>query len=190
MTLPHEIPPGGAAARQAAAFGALVPAIETARLRLRAPCIGDFPAYADIACSERGRGIGGPMSRADAWADFAMMCAGWLLRGHGLWSLDRRDNGALAGFVLLGFEPGDQAPELGFMLCADAEGQGLAFEAATAARDHARTLGLPGLVSYVARDNHRSSALARRLGGRPDPSALPAGADDLAFRYFGAGGAA
>ena len=112
------------------------------------------------------------MSREDAWLDFAQMVAGWMLRGHGLWSVERRADGALIGFVPLGFEPGDREPELGFLFLAEAEGQGYAREAAEAARDFAfgaSSAGAP-LVSYVAPENLRSIRLAERLGARREPA--------------------
>jgi RimJ/RimL family protein N-acetyltransferase len=73
------------------------------------------------------------------------------------------------GFVLIGFEPGDLEPELGWLFLPAAEGQGYAAEAATAARHHALSvLGLPSLVSYIDPANDRSARLAARLGARRD----------------------
>lgn len=152
----------------AAALRELVPRIETARLTLRAPQRGDFTAWAGIFCSDRALHMDGPFSEADAWLEFCLNCATWLLRGHGMWTVVEK-TGAVVGFVLIGFEPGDQEPELGYMFLKTAEGRGLATEAATAARDHALTrLHLPALVSYIAPGNDRSRAVARRLGARPD----------------------
>ncbi|MEM7318129.1 MAG: GNAT family N-acetyltransferase [Pseudomonadota bacterium] len=160
-----EQPSIGAAAFLADQMAALVPDIRTQRLLLRAPRIDDFDAYAEIACGPRGVHMGGPMTRAEAWYDFASMTAGWLLRGHGLWTISLLASGECLGFVLLGFEPGDAEPELGFMLCKSAEGQGFAAEAAEAARRYGfEELNLPALASYIAQDNARSIALAERLG--------------------------
>jgi RimJ/RimL family protein N-acetyltransferase len=171
---PWAVAPTGAAAALTARFAAAVPELETARLRLRAPRLGDFEAYAAIATSERGRGIGGPMTREDAWADFSQMVAGWLLRGHGLWSVERREDCALLGFLPLHHEFGDPEPEIGFVFVAEAEGRGFAFEAAEAARgfafDH---LGWTSVVSYIDGENARSSRLARRLGARLDAAPHP-----------------
>ena len=184
MIAPHERPSTGPAAALAARLQALIPVIETERLRLRAPRIGDFDAYAGIACGPRGEGIGGPMSREDAWADFMQVTGTWLLRGHGGWTIEDRATGELLGFVLIGFEPGDREPELGFLLTRDAEGRGIATEAAAAARDHGfGPLGLSSMVSYVHENNRRSIALAERLGGVreiPDDWDEP---DTLVFRH-------
>lgn len=170
MTAPHETPVPGRAADFAAALAARLPVLETARLRLRAPVLADFPAWAEVFCGPAGADLGGPFDRDDAFREFGAAVGLWLLRGHGVWTLVARDGGdAALGFVLVGFEPGDREPELGFLLTAAAEGQGLAAEAAAAARDWALgAMRLPSLVSYVAPGNARSRALVRRLDARPD----------------------
>lgn len=173
MTPAWEALPTGASAALARQLAGAIPELVTDRLCLRAPAIGDFDAWAEIACSARGVHIGGPMSRDDAFVDFAQTVAGWLLRGHGVWSVEPRDGGAVLGFVLLGLEPGDREPELGYLFRAAAEGRGYATEAAAAARDHAfGTLGWSTLVSYIDARNDRSIAVARRLGALPDPHEL------------------
>lgn len=162
-----ERPSTGAAAVLAQRMSALVPVLTTPRLTLRGPEIGDFAAYAEIACSGRGIHIGGPMSRQEAWTDFTQLVAAWLLRGHGVWTVMRDDR--VAGFVLLGFEWDDHEPELGFLFRAEAEGQGFAHEAASALRDHAfGALGWTTVVSYIDPTNTRSVRLAERLGGVRD----------------------
>lgn len=170
---PHECPPVGPAAALAQHITAQIPILETARLRLRAPRITDFQIYARIACSQRARFMGGPMTRKEAWDDFARTCSVWLWRGHGAWVMAGKEDGAPLGVVVLGFEPGDQDPELGIALIQAAEGRGLALEAAQAARDYAfRSLELPRLVSCVSPDNNRSIALMERLGAQREPSLL------------------
>ena len=106
-----------------------------------------------------------PTRRDEAWRDFTQLAANWMLHGHGGWTVVLRETGRVAGFVMLGLEPGDQAPELGYLLCEAAEGHGYAAEAARAARDYGYgVLNLPVLVSYIFAENTRSVALARRLG--------------------------
>ncbi|MGL4238747.1 GNAT family N-acetyltransferase [Tabrizicola sp.] len=151
-------------AAQAAVVAAAVPVLHTPRLTLRAPRLADFPAYAAIACTDRGIHIGGPFTEEEAWADFCCMTANWLLRGHGNWAVETHA-GDLVGFVLIGFEPGDQEPELGWFLTEGAEGHGYATEAATTARDHAfLALGLARFVSYIDPANPASARVAERLG--------------------------
>lgn len=170
MIAPHEIPGLGPLAALAGRMQALVPPLATERLLLRAPKIDDFDLFAGIAGSERGAGIGGPMEREAAWAAFMQMTGTWYLRGHGAWSICH--GGRAVGFVLIGFEPGDREPELGFLLDAEAEGKGIAFEAARAVMAHARDdLGMTTLVSYVDGANARSISLALRLGARRDAEA-------------------
>ena len=183
MSFACETPRNGAGAAFALALQGQLPVLATDRLILRSPRVTDFDAYAGIACTDRGRFFGGPMTREDAWADFASMTGGWLLHGHGLWTIGGADG--VLGFVLLGFEPGDAEPELGFMLCEHAEGRGIAFEAASAARDHAfDTLGWDTLVSYVDHGNARAIALAGRLGAVPDGEITgPDGETSLVFRH-------
>lgn len=185
MTAAWEVAPAGPAAGIAARIAAGVPAIETERLRLRAPRIEDFAAYAEILCSDRAVHIGGPFSRTAAFRDFAEGVAGWLLRGHGLWSVERLSDGALVGFVPLHIEAGDPERELGYLFREAAEGRGYAAEAARAARGFAYgTLGWQGLVSYVDPANARSIATAGRLGARPDAGAShPLDPDLVIFRH-------
>ena len=172
MTAPHErLPESGPAADLAARRSALVPVLETARLRLRAPSLGDFPAWAGILCSPRAAYMDGPYERDEAFMEFAASVGSWLLRGHGPWTVEDRATGEVLGFVCLNMEPSDQEPELGFFLRQGAEGRGIAEEASRAARAQGWALGLPSLVSYIDPANARSAALAERLGARRDARA-------------------
>lgn len=172
MSAPWSHPVTAGCAAQAARVAAAVPVLRTARLVLRGPELADFAAYAEIVCSERGAHIGGPFAMDEAWDDFCRAVAVWMLRGHGIWTVTVGE-GEVAGFVLLGFEPGDAEPELGFLFRAAHEGKGFATEAAVAVRDHAfDVLGLPALASYVAPGNVRSARLAARLGAECLPELL------------------
>lgn len=158
-----ETRPSRPCAAQAQQLADRIPVLETRRLVLRAPRLDDFSVYAGIACAARGKHLN-CATRADAWYDFSNMVACWLLRGHGIWTITARGKGDVLGFVLLGCEPGDEEHELGFMLTAEAEGRGIAAEAAEAARAFGfEHLGLTSLVSYIDPDNTRSAATARRI---------------------------
>ncbi|MEQ8898837.1 MAG: GNAT family N-acetyltransferase [Roseovarius sp.] len=168
----HETAPSGPTADLAARFQALIPVLETDRLILRAPRIEDFDGFATMVCGERGTYFGHPGTRADAWQGFMQITGTWALRGHGAWAVTDRATGTLLGFVQLGAEPGDLEPELGWIVSAEAEGKGIAHEAAEAVRAHALgAFALPSLVSYIDARNTRSCTLADRLGARRDPAA-------------------
>lgn len=185
MTARHEVPTPGPAAEIAQVFGALVPHLETERTRLRAPRVEDFDAYAEIVCSERGVHVGGPMTREDAWYDFASLSSCWMLFGHGGWTVEERKTRNVLGFVILGLEPGDLEVELGFLFRETAEGRGFAFETASRVRDWAFThLRLTALDSYVDEKNVRSIALAKRLGAKEQTPKDWAGTGALRFRHL------
>lgn len=168
---PHEIAIPGPAATFAATLSGMLPEIETARLRLRAPQLEDFDAWAEILTGPAAPHLGGPFSRDDSFVEFLAACGTWLLRGHGPWTVEPKAGGDVLGFVLLGFEPGDAEPELGYLFRPSAEGRGYATEAVKAARTHAFTaLGLTRVVSYIAPENAASVRLARRIGAVRDGS--------------------
>jgi RimJ/RimL family protein N-acetyltransferase len=175
----------GPAARVAARLGGRLPVLDTRRLQIRGPRVYDFDAYAGILCSDRAQHMGGPMSRAAAWADFTSHTACWLLHGHGLWTIDASTTPS-AGFVRLGFDYDIPKPELDIFLTAGAEGHGYAEEALCAARTHAfDTLGWNSVISCVASENTRGIALMARVGAHCDGAAddgLTPG-DALIFRH-------
>lgn len=145
----------------------VIPTLETERLVLNAPRETDFAGYASIVTTERGRWIGGPLNREEAWLDFSQMIAGWVLRGFGSLSIRPKGREKYLGTVLVHHEFGDAEPELGWLLIADAERRGYAFEAGLAIRDWAfANTELRTLISYIDPSNKRALALAERLGGR------------------------
>ncbi len=165
----HEIAIPGPAASFAVTLSGLLPEIETDRLRLRAPRLTDFDTWAEIFTGPAAPHLGGPFSRDEAFIEFLASCGTWLIRGHGPWTVEPKAGGDVLGFVLLGFEPGDAEPELGYLFRPSAEGRGYATEAVTAARAHAFTaLGLTRVVSYIAPENAASSRLAQRVGAVQD----------------------
>lgn len=173
MTAPRCIrAPVGEAAARAAALRAGIPAIETPRLRLRAPELSDLPAWTRIMVPDADGDLGGPHDDEAAWEAFCVYVAGWLLHGHGIWTVERLTDGETLGFVHLGLEWGDHEPELGWMLLPEHRGRGYATEAAQAARDHGLALlGDGAFVSYVHDRNDPSHRVARRLGAVRDAAA-------------------
>lgn len=189
MIRPWLTPPEGSAAHLAQAAAACVPVIDTARLRLRAPRLADFPAYEVVLCSDRACYMGGPFTPADAFADFCQGVAGWMLRGAGMWTLTvAGDDATPLGWIYLWQEWADPEPELGWVLTEAAEGRGYAAEGAAAVLPMAlERYGAGGFVSYIDLGNDRSARLAERLGARRDPEAEAArGLPDLMiWRHFG-----
>ncbi|MCC5987348.1 MAG: GNAT family N-acetyltransferase [Pararhodobacter sp.] len=158
----------GKAADFAAHLRAALPEIKTARCILRAPVLEDAVHWNAIMVPDDEGHLGGPHTEERAFVEFAATIGTWLLRGHGLWTVTDHHHRVL-GFVLVGFEPGDQAPELGWLFLPQARGQGLASEAAAAARAHALgEMALPELVSYIDPSNAPSRRVAQRLGGWRD----------------------
>lgn len=144
-----------------------IPTLETERLRLRAPRASDLDAYAAFRASERARVLGGPYTRAQAFEQLGELIGHWHLRGFGRWMVADRGSDAPLGVVGLFFPEDWPEPEIAWSVFDEAEGKGVAHEAALAARDYAyATLGWSSVVSLVAPDNARSAALARRLGAK------------------------
>ena len=146
-----------------------IPTVETARLRMRAPRLDDFEAHAAFRASARAQAVGGPYPRSTSFDHLAAIVGQWQLRGYGRWLVADRETDAPLGIVGL-FHPEDwPEPEIGWSLYDGAEGRGIGFEAAQAARAFAYdSLGWTTVASLIAPDNLRSIALARRLGAEPD----------------------
>jgi RimJ/RimL family protein N-acetyltransferase len=167
-----------------AALAALIPRLETERLVLRAPELGDWDRLEPIWRSDRGKHIGGPYDEEDAFFGFANSVAGWLLRGVGYWTVTRKADGAVLGLVGLGFETTDPELEFGWLMTEAAEGQGYATEAGIAVRGYAfDRLGLATLISIIARENDRSIVLAKRLGATEDAGVVPEAYRDTYTAY-------
>lgn len=163
------------------------PVLTTERLALRAPAAADWPAWRDFVATERSHWIGGPLTEpGQAWRAFGHIIGHWVLRGFGMFVVTDKATGAPLGMTGPWFPDGWPEPEIGWNLwTADAEGRGIAHEAALAARAHAaRDLGLTGLVSYIEPGNVRSIALAQRMGAVRDPdAAFPGTKPCLVFRH-------
>lgn len=162
-----------------------IPELVTERLRLRAPCEADFPAFAAHYASPRAVWEDGPLTRAQAWKEFAS-CAGlWHFKGYGSLSVEDRASVAYLGEVGIYHPAHYPEPDFGWMVVAEAEGRGIAHEAALALRDWAHgTRGLTRLVSYIDAGNVRSIRLAERLGAvRDESAALPEAEECIVMRH-------
>ncbi|WP_239123936.1 GNAT family N-acetyltransferase [Rhizocola hellebori] len=92
---------------------------------------------------------------------------------YGVWAVQIRDSGIVAGSVLLVPmpEPSDGSPgggevEIGWHLHPDSWGRGYATEAAKAVLDYGFGLGLPEILAIAKPDNAPSIAVMRRIGMR------------------------
>lgn len=168
------------------------PVLNTARLTLRAPAARDWPHWRAMMASPRAAFIGGPQDERMAWRSFGHVIGHWVMRGFGMFVLCRRDSDTPLGMAGPWFPASWPEPEIGWNLWQEAaEGKGFAFEAAEAARDFAfARLGWTTCVSYIAPDNTRSIALARRLGAEPDETAAWPGEDRLTVWRHSNGGPA
>jgi RimJ/RimL family protein N-acetyltransferase len=146
----------------------------TERLLLRRWQPGDADEMARInRHPEVGRYLNRPVDDAAVAAFHGLMIAHWDSHGFGPWALESLEpatRGRLLGFAGLAFPPpflaaAGPAPELGWRLDPACWGQGLATEAAIAARDHAFTaLALPEVISIIHPANTRSQRVAAKLG--------------------------
>jgi len=150
------------------------PTLETARLILRPPAAEDFDAWAEFSAdAEAARFIGGPVHRAVAWRSMAASAGSWMLQGFGIFSVIDKASGAWLGRVGPIRPEGWPGTEVGWALVRDAQGKGIALEAATASIDFAfGELGWSEVIHCIDDENAPSIALARRLGSVPLRRAL------------------
>ncbi len=162
----------------------MIPTLQTDRLTMRAPKLSDFERWAEFFASDRSKWERGPLDRVQGYQTWAADVALWQLRGYGAFGIEDRATGAYLGEVGI-YEPeGFPQTELGWFVVPEAEGRGYAFEGAKAVMAWARArFGWDRLCSIIDPGNTRSIALARRLGGVPDPSLPGIDPGDVVFRY-------
>ena len=144
----------------------MVPTVTTERLTLRGWRADDAGAYAELAADpEVMRYVGGVLDPPGAWRQLAMLAGHWVLRGYGLWAVER--DGELVGRVGLFRPDGWPGLELGWLLTRPAWGHGYATEAARAAMAWAwQHLDEDQLISIIDPNNGASLRVAERLGMR------------------------
>jgi ribosomal-protein-alanine N-acetyltransferase len=149
-----------------------IPELTTARLRLRGFRDADRAAFAvmnaDPAVMEH---FPGTLDRAASDAMLDRIRDRWAADGHGLWAVERLEDGAFLGFTGIARLAYLEQPEVGWRFVPSAWGQGYATEAAEAAVAFGfGELGIPEIVSVTTVGNQRSMAVMRRLGMTRDPA--------------------
>ncbi|WP_375281516.1 GNAT family N-acetyltransferase [Pseudooctadecabacter sp.] len=151
---------------------ATIPTLETERLVLRAPDLGDADRYIAYKMSERSKFTGGPIDREKAAGQFMAIAGQWVLRGYGLFMTALKDapGDVIGGFGI--FHPYYQKePEFGWTLYdAKYEGKGYVTEAMRAIIPWSwDVMGVTTAQSHIDEGNAPSAAVARALGAKPDP---------------------
>lgn len=147
---------------------AVIPELETERLRLRSLRLDDLDAYARMyADPEVMRFLehGTPLDRAAAFRSIALHLGHWQLRGYGQWALEDRATGRFIGRAGLWQPDGWPGLEVGWVLDRAAWGHGYATEAGQASIDYAfEVLQAEEIISLIRPDNAASIHVAERLG--------------------------
>lgn len=171
-----------------------IPTLRTDRLVLRAFRESDLDAFAAMSADPevmRYIGTGDTIDRAMAWRHLALFNGHWTLKGHGMWAIERADDGALLGRAGFLDPPGWPGLEVGWLLAREHWGSGYAREAAAAAlRFGFDVLRRDRLISLVHPDNSRSCRLAEALGAQRDGDVELFGRRVLLYAHHAVRGAA
>jgi RimJ/RimL family protein N-acetyltransferase len=166
------------------------PVLTTDRLRLTRPQHVHLSAFADFYASPRAAARGWLRTADDARAFWDHLDNHWAQRGFGWFVIQESASNNPIGMCGPWTDSVMPEAEIAWSLWYDdVEGKGLAFEAASAVRDFAfNDLGWTTAVSYIAYDNLRSIALARRLGASQDGEwTTPKGVRVATYRHLNPG---
>ncbi len=142
--------------------------IETERLLLRPLELEDMDDLVALQSSPEVTRFVSLLDRERALRRLARDQRHWAERGHGLMAILDRHSGRFLGRTGLLYWPQFDETEVGWVLDPRLWGQGLATEAGRACVDWGfRNLDVPYLTAMIRPDNHRSIAVARRLGMSP-----------------------
>ncbi|MEO8454966.1 MAG: GNAT family N-acetyltransferase [Sphingomicrobium sp.] len=156
------------------------PTLETGRLILREFRRDDLDAHAaTLGDEEVMRHIGGkPINREDSWRRLMSGVGSWALIGMGPWAVERKSDGRMVGHCGFFHFERDMSPsivgepEMGWIFDRSVHGQGIAFEACSAALKWAESeLAAPTYPAIIDIENVASMRLAERLGFVRQPDA-------------------
>lgn len=142
--------------------------LETERLRLRFMEERDLDAIAAIfadAETMKYIGTGVVFNRNETWRSISGVLGHWLMKGHGMWTVEMRDTNEVVGRV--GFIDPEGWPgfELGWIIARPHWGKGYAIESVRAAYGYAiDTLKRDRVISLIRPGNTRSVRVAEKLG--------------------------
>jgi RimJ/RimL family protein N-acetyltransferase len=170
------------------------PALETERLILREFCKDDLDAHAaTLGDEEVMRHIGGkPINREDSWRRLMSGVGSWSLVGMGPWAIERKSDSRMVGHC--GFFQFERdmspsivgEPEMGWIFDSSVHGQGIAFEACSAALGWAeREIAAESYPAIIDPANVPSIKLAERLGFVRQPDGVYRDAPIAVFRRPG-----
>jgi RimJ/RimL family protein N-acetyltransferase len=170
------------------------PVIETERLILRPFRRQDLDAHAaTLGDEEVMRHIGGkPVNREDSWRRLMSGVGSWALIGMGPWAVEQKADGRMVGHC--GFFQFERdmsplilgEPEMGWIFDRSVHGQGIAFEACSAALAWAeREIAAPSYPAIIDLENAPSIKLAERLGFVRQPDGFYREAAIAVFRRPG-----
>ena len=158
--------------------------LETERLIMRMWRNADFEEYAELCADpEVMRFLGGKVfDRTEAWRQMASMIGHWYLRGYGIWAVEEKDSGRLAGRIGCINPEGWPGFEVGWTLKREFWGKGYATEAGRRALEYGfNELDKPHIISLIHPENRASIRVAERLGEKLEGNARVFETDVLVY---------
>jgi len=141
--------------------------VRTARLALTPVSGGDLPDLIALKADPRVFAVmlGGVRSAAQTVDELARDVACWGANGWGMWTARARDDGGFVGLTGFMHRPDGRGVALRFALWPEAQGQGLAREAAGAALRYGHEqAGLPRIVAVARASNFASRMVLGGIG--------------------------